>query len=34
MTALYHAGVTNLIDQTFENIRRGSHRQPETPPGA
>ena len=33
MTALYQAGVTDLIDQTFENIRRGSHRQPEAPPG-
>ena len=32
MTALYQAGVTDLIDQTFENIRRGSHRQPEAPP--
>jgi hypothetical protein len=25
-TALYQAGVTDLIDQTFANIRRGSHR--------
>ena len=33
MTALYQAGVTDLIDQTFENIRRGSHRQTEAPPG-
>jgi hypothetical protein len=34
MTALYQAGVTDLIDQTFENIRRGAHRQREAPPGA
>ncbi len=34
MTALYQAGVTDLIDQTFENIRRGTHRQREAPPGA
>jgi hypothetical protein len=27
MTALSQAGVTDLIDQTFENIRRGSDRQ-------
>jgi hypothetical protein len=27
MTALYQAGVTDLIDQTFENIRRGTDRQ-------
>ncbi len=32
MTALYQAGMTELIDQTFENIRRGSHRQAEAPP--
>jgi len=32
MTALYQAGVTDMIDQTLENIRRGSHRQPEAPP--
>ena len=32
MTALYQAGVTDLIDMTFENIRRGSHRQREEPP--
>ncbi len=32
MTALYQAGMTELIDQTFENIRRGSHRQTEAPP--
>jgi hypothetical protein len=32
MTALYQAGVTDLIDQTFENIRRGTHRQREVPP--
>ena len=31
MTALYQAGVTDMLDQTFENIRRGSHRQPEAP---
>jgi hypothetical protein len=29
-----HAGITDLIDQTFANIRRGSHRQPDAPPGA
>lgn len=29
MTALYQAGITDLIDQTIENIRRGSHRQAE-----
>ena len=34
MTALYQAGVTDLIDQTFQNIRRGSHRQPKAPPTA
>ena len=33
MTALYQAGVTDLIDQTFANIRRGSHRSPDAPPG-
>jgi hypothetical protein len=33
MTALYQAGVTDLIDQTFENIRRGSHRLPAEPTG-
>jgi hypothetical protein len=27
MTALYEVGVTDLIDQTFENIRRGTDRQ-------
>lgn len=32
MTALYQAGITDLIDQTFENIKRGSHRQVEAPP--
>ena len=32
MTALYQAGVTDLIDQTFENIRRGTHRPREAPP--
>ncbi len=26
MTALNRAGVTDLIDQTFDNIRRGSPR--------
>jgi hypothetical protein len=31
MTALYQAGVTDMLDQTFENIRRGSHRQPDAP---
>jgi hypothetical protein len=25
MTALYQAGVTDLIDQILQNIRRGSH---------
>ena len=34
MTAFYRAGVTDLIDQTFDNIRRGSHRQRDAPPGA
>ena len=32
MTALYQAGVTDLIDQTIDNIRRGSHRDPGAPP--
>jgi hypothetical protein len=32
MTALYQAGVTDMLDQTFENIRRGSHRQAGAPP--
>ena len=32
MTALYQAGVRDMLDQTFENIRRGSHRQAEAPP--
>jgi hypothetical protein len=32
MTALYHAGMKELIDGTFENIRHGSHRQQEPPP--
>ena len=27
MTALYRAGLTDLLDQTFENIRRGTDRQ-------
>jgi hypothetical protein len=27
MTALNQAAVTELIDQTFENIRRGTDRQ-------
>ena len=31
MTALYQAGVTDLIDQTIDNIRRGSHRQRDAP---
>ena len=31
MTALYQAGMTELIDQTVDNIRRGSHRQVEPP---
>jgi hypothetical protein len=31
MTALYQAGVTDMLDQTFENIRRGTHRQPDAP---
>jgi hypothetical protein len=34
MTALYQAGVTDMLEQTFENIRRGSHRQTEAPPAA
>ena len=29
---LYQAGMKELIDGTFENIRRGSHRQQEAPP--
>ena len=33
MTALYQAGVTELIDGTFENIRRGIHRQEVAPLG-
>ena len=33
MTALYQAGMTELIDGTFENIRRGSHRPQQAPPG-
>jgi hypothetical protein len=32
MTALYQAGLTDLIDQTCENIRRGAHDQAEIPP--
>jgi hypothetical protein len=32
MTALYQAGVTDLIDQTIDNIRRGAHRQADAPP--
>ena len=31
MTALYQAGVTDMLEQTFENIRRGTHRQPDAP---
>ncbi len=31
MTALYQAGVTDMLEQTFENIRRGAHRQPDAP---
>jgi hypothetical protein len=27
MTALYQAGLTDLIDQTFENTRCGTERQ-------
>jgi hypothetical protein len=34
MTALYQAGVTDLIDQTIDNIRRGTHRQRDAPPEA
>ena len=34
MTALYQAGVTDLIDQTIDNIRRGAHRQRDAPPEA
>jgi hypothetical protein len=33
MTSLYQAGLTDMIDQTLENIRRGSHRQEQAPPG-
>ena len=29
LTALYQAGVSDMIEQTFDNIRRGSHRQPD-----
>ena len=32
MTALYQSGMTELIEGTFENIRRG-HRQETAPPG-
>jgi hypothetical protein len=32
MTALYKAGLTELIDGTFENIRSGT-RQEAAPPG-
>ena len=32
MTSLYQAGLTDLIDQTCDNIRRGSHRPQEAPP--
>jgi hypothetical protein len=32
MTALYQGGFSDMIDLTFENIRRGSHQQQEAPP--
>ena len=32
MTALYQGGFSDMIDLTFENIRRGSHQQQEQPP--
>jgi hypothetical protein len=32
MTALYQAGMTELIDQTFKNIRRSARRQVQSPP--
>ena len=34
MTALFQARVTDLIDQTIDNIRRdlGAHRQRDAPP--
>src|SRR3954447_23026005 len=32
MTSLYQAGLTDLIDQTIANIRRGSYVQQEPPP--
>jgi hypothetical protein len=32
MTALYKAGLTDLVEQTFDNIRRGAHDQAEIPP--
>ena len=33
LTSLYQAGLTDMVDQTLENIRRGSHRQEVAPPG-
>ena len=33
-TALYQVGVTDLIDKTFEHVRRGAHRQRDAPPEA
>jgi hypothetical protein len=32
MTALYQAGLKDMINQTLENIRTGSHRPQEAPP--
>jgi hypothetical protein len=32
MTALYQGGFSDMIDLTFENIRRGSHQQTDAPP--
>jgi hypothetical protein len=31
MTALFQARVTDPIDQTIDNIRRGAHRQRDAP---
>jgi hypothetical protein len=31
MTALFQARVTDLIDQTIDNIRRGAHWQADAP---
>jgi hypothetical protein len=28
MTLLYHAGAQQMIERTFENIRRGTHHRP------